>query len=170
MQLHHERLRAKGWSDMEILLAQATLERAEERKHPAYLFLERAVFWGLLFLTIVGIFAVSIVIVPALLVFDTMIVAFVLALLGLCLGTLFALLIQDIEWTEWHHHVLNLVVLAVVAVANVWFIVVNVNNLGAALRLQHSHSPWLLGLVFAAALLAPYAFHLVFERKGAGYA
>jgi hypothetical protein len=155
---------------MEILHAQAALERADAKKHPAIAFLEVAVFWGLLFLTLVGIFAVSVIIVPLLLVLDTITLAFILALLGLCLGTLFALLIQDVEWAERRHHALNLVVLAVVAVVNIWFIVTKIDALGAALSLRHSHPAWLLGFVFAAALLAPYAFHLAFERRGAGHA
>jgi FtsH-binding integral membrane protein len=167
MRLHSKRLHSKGWSDKEIRHAQAALERAEARKHPAYSFLEVAVFWGLLFLTVVGIFVVSVVIVPALLVLDTAMVAFILALLGLCLGSLFALLIQDIEWTERKHHVFNLVVLAAVAVVNIWVVVAKVNGLSEALALGNPHPPLLLGALFAIALLVPYLFHLLFERGGA---
>jgi hypothetical protein len=168
MRLHRTRLHSKGWSDKEIRRAQAALERAEARKHPAYSFLEVAVFWGLLFLTVVGIFTVSVVIVPVLLVLDTVTVAFLLALLGLCLGSLFALLIQDIEWMERRHHAFNLVVLAGVAVANIWVVVAKVNSLGQALALGNPHPPLLLGALFAAALLVPYVFHLLFEGGGAG--
>jgi cation transport ATPase len=166
MRLPRKRLHSKGWSDKEIRHAQAALDKAEARKHPAYSFLEVAVFWGLLFLTVVGIFAVSVVIVPALLVLDTATIAFILALLGLCLGSLFALLIQDVEWTERKHHAFNLVVLAAVAVANIWVVVARVNVLSQAFAFGNPHPPLLLGALFAAALLAPYLFHLLFERGG----
>ena len=68
MKLHHHALRAKGWSEAEIKHAQRTINRAEKKKHSVYKFLEIAVFWALLFLTALGIFIVSIVIMPLLLV------------------------------------------------------------------------------------------------------
>ncbi len=159
MRIRHARLRAKGWTDEEIAQAEESLKRAEERKHPALSWLEKAVFWGLLFLTVVGIFTVSLVLVPLLVVLDTAMLALILALLGICLGSLFAIIIPDIEWVERKHHALNILVIAAVAVINVRFIVTSVDRLSGA-----AHNPWILGAVFAVALLAPYLFHLVGEE------
>ncbi len=156
MRIHHGRLKAKGWTDQEITHAKKAVKRAEKKKHPAYGFLEVAVYWGLLFLTAVGIFLVSIVIVPVLFVYPDSLILGVLLALGLCLGSLFALLIKDVEWLEPRHHAFNLAVLALVAVLNILFITGQFSSL-----VGDEHRPWLLGLGFAVAILAPYTFHLL---------
>ena len=164
MRWKHEHLRSKGWSEPEIQRAHEGFARAEAARHPADSFLEKAVFYGLLFLILVGVFLVSAVIIPLLLVFDTLIVAFITAILGLCLGTFLALLIPDIHWLEAHHHALAFVLLGVVAVVNVHLISVVEKPFGTLLGAP-AHSSWTLGVVFALALLAPYVFHLLFPHK-----
>lgn len=164
MRLHHKKLKAKGWSAAEIADAHAILDRAEQAKHPANNFLEKAVYGGLLFLTLIGIFLVSILIVPLLLVLPTGAIALILSVLGLCLGSLFAILIPDIEWLERRHHVLNVLIISLVAVVNVWFIVSSVDKIGRAMTLPYTHNSWLLGTLFAVALLIPYLVHVVMRR------
>ncbi len=163
MRLHHERLRRKGWTEQEIQRAQEGLNRAEERKHPALAFLEKAVFWGLLFLTLVGVFSVSMVIVPALILLRDPVIVIVLALLGLCLGALFALLIKDIEWLERKHHAIAFTLLTVIGILNIWFIVEKTATIEQVLGIVNLHHGVLLGIVFAAALMTPYAIHLATE-------
>lgn len=162
MRVHHERLRAKGWSEEEIAHAQRVAKKAQEQKHPAHSFLEVAVFWGLLFLTVIGIFLVSLVIVPLLLALPTSGVLFVLGLLGLVLGTLFSWLIQDIEWVERKHHALNILILAGLGLLSVWFITGKVRGLAALYG--HDHNPWLLAATFAASLLTPYLIHIIHQE------
>lgn len=168
MRIHHERLRAKGWSDSEIARAEDGLKRAEAQKHPAYAFLEVAVFWGLLFLSVVGIFIVSLVIVPLLLVLNDLSLALILALMGLCLGSLISLLLKDIEWTAGKHHALTLLLLATIGILNIHFIVSRMNALEAALSFGVDHVPWLQGVVFAVALVVPYLVKILSERTVPG--
>jgi len=156
MRIHHARLKAKGWTEKEITHAKRVVTRAEQRKHPAYSFLEVAVYWGLLFLTTVGIFFVSIVIVPLLFLYPDSFIFVVLLVLGLCLGSLFTLLIKDVEWLAPRHHAFNLAVLALVAILNILLITSQFSSL-----VGDEHRPWLLSLSFAVAILAPYSFHLL---------
>ena len=156
MKLHHHTLRAKGWSEAEIKHAQKVLVRAEKKKHPVYKFLEIAVFWALLFLTAIGIFLTSIVITPLLLVLPQWLIITILVILGLCLGSLFAILIPDIEWLERKHHIFNVIFLAALAVFNIWLITRVLADIPRA-------NPFILGGAFALALLTPYLFHLIGE-------
>ncbi|MBR9692855.1 hypothetical protein GOV07_02880 [Candidatus Woesearchaeota archaeon] len=156
MKLHHHKLRAKGWSETEIKHAQRALNRAEKKKHPVYKFLEVAVFWALLFLTAIGIFLTSIVITPLLIVLPQWLIITILVILGLCLGSLFAILIPDIEWLERKHHIFNFIFLTVLSIFNIWLITRVLANIPFV-------NPFLLGGAFALALLTPYIFHLIGE-------
>ncbi len=161
MWIRHGRLRAKGWSEEEIAHAHRVVARAEVGKHPAHAFLEMAVFWGLLVVTAASMIAVSLGLVPLLLVFDTLLVIPLLAMLGFCLGTLFSVVIQDIEWLEAHHHGLATLVLGTLAVANLWLVTNGLNAAEARLGFGEAHYPLLLGAVFATTVIAPYAWHLI---------
>ncbi len=163
MRIHHARLRAKGWSDEEIEHARGVIKQAEEAKHPAYKFLEKAVFWGLLFLTLVGSFIVSVVLLPLLLVLPDLILALLLILFGLVFGSLFVFAIQDVEWLERKHHLATLVGLATVALLNIRLIDGHTRGLSG-----QPHHTLLLGIIFALTLITPYAIHL-FEREVQGW-
>jgi len=163
MRLHHEKLRRKGWSDAEITRVTDAVKRADEKKRPLLGFLEKAVFWILLAITIFGIFAVSLEIVPALLLLNESTNILILVLLGLSLGSLFSLIIKDIEWLEQHHHLFTFLVLGVIAVANIWLIVIVTRTIEKTLAISNPHDGFMLGLVFAASLLTPYLLHLLRE-------
>ncbi len=164
MRWHPELLRSKGWSEPEIQRASEGFARAEASRHRAHSFLDQAVFYALLFLLLVGVFLVSVVIVPFLLVFNTLIVAFLLAILGLCLGAFLAVLLPDFHWLEAHHHALAFLLLGAVAIANILLIGAVEKPFGALLGAP-PHATWVLGVVFAASLLAPYSCHLLFPHK-----
>ncbi len=151
----NDKLKTKGWSAKEIKHAHRVLKRADKKKHPAYKFLEVAVFWALLFITVLGMFLISLVIMPLLLVLPLGLLILILAIFGLCLGSLFAILIPDIEWLEKKHHAFNIIILAALAVLNVWLIVTKVDAIAGS-----EHPGLLLGAIFALALLLPYIFHL----------
>jgi len=160
MRLAHHRLRAKGWTDEEIQKAHVILDRAEGKKHLAYRFLEKAVFWGLLFLTLVSVFVTSIVIIPLLLVLPDSVILIVLALFGLIFGSLFTLVISDIEWLERRHHLVTAALLALVALSNVLLIDGRARSI-----VGDRHHTLILGLVFALVLVAPYLFHTGLEVR-----
>lgn len=164
MRIRRKHLRSKGWSEQEIKRAEETLKRSDEQKHPALAFLEKAVFWGLLFITLLGIFLMTLVIIPLLLTLTTFEVLFILLILGLCLGALFSLIVNDIEWLERKHHVSALILLGIVALANVWFITARTEGLDLALGGQ-PHSGLLLGSVFAVALLFPQVLQLWIKNE-----
>lgn len=164
MRLRQEHLRQKGWTEKEIERAKEVLEEAKLQKHPALALLEKAVFWLLLAITVAGIFAVSIHITPALLFLNDGAVIVILIMLGLCLGTLYTLLLYDIEWLERSHHILGLLLLGITAVMNIAFIVIVMNDVQETLQYGQHHHPLVLGILFAASLLAPYTYHLLVER------
>lgn len=158
MKLHHDKLRQRGWSDKEIADAHAILERAEAKKHPGYKFLEKAVFWGLLFFSFVGIILVALLVTPLLLLLPDLLTALVLLVLGLSLGALFALAVLDIEWLEQKHHVLTVVLLLLFAFAALWFTSLRVGSLTGEV-----HKPFLLGALFALAFVTPRLFFFIKE-------
>lgn len=161
MRIHHEKLRKRGWTEEEIEHVHGVIREAHAAKHPAYRFLEVATFWGMLFLVIVGVVAVSVLLVPALIMLDTLTILMILFLLGLSLGALFSIIIQDIEWLERKHHLFTFIILTGISLLPLWLIVSKMNALTIAYNLQEAHNPWLLSGIFTLSILIPYVIHIV---------
>lgn len=160
--LHKHELRLKGWSEEEIAQTERVLERAEARKHPAIAVLDQVVYWLLLLVVIVGMAAFAIQVIPLILILDATTLAFILILMGISLGTLFTVVVQDIHWMSRAHHGFTLILLPVAAIA-VFFLVLRYAGRTATTMAQHNIT--VVAVIFAAALLVPYIYHLLTDYK-----
>jgi hypothetical protein len=160
MKIHHNKLKKRGWTDEEIQHAHGVIQKAHKKKHGAYKFLEVATFWGMLVLALLGVLAVGIVLVPVLIMLNTLTVIAILSLLGLSLGGLFSVVFQDIEWLETSHHIATILLLGIITIFPTWLLVAKMNALTIAYNLQQPHNPWLISGIFTLALLLPYLLHL----------
>lgn len=164
MQLQHHQLRRKGWSGKEIKHAERILLKAARKKHPGYRFLERAVFWGLMALTLVAVFTVCLVVWPVAVLLDDITLSAILIIFGLVLGTLYTLVASDIDWLEHRHHAFAGAALATTAIVSSALIGERMQTLSRALG-EPALNTWLPGLLFAFTLVLPHAGRLWLEQQ-----
>lgn len=155
-------MRARGWSEEEIAHAEALIKKAEAEQHPEAARWEQIIYWFLLLLTICGVLATSFILVPIILFMDTILISIVLALLGLCFGAFFSLLIKDLEGRH-PHHAVSAALLGAIAVTAITVLVSVMNRFVHDLPFAQEHNPWPLAIVYAIALLAPFMHHVAAE-------
>lgn len=164
MKITRDRLATKGWSDEEIDKTINLLEKAKEKRHPFIYFLDEAVYWIALILTIIGNFAFSLGLLPLLITINNFSLYLIILLLAASFSIIMGVVIKDIEELETKHHLAMLLIMPVVGIAN-FFIVVNIaNNNVVAEALNTHHNPLLIGVVYLLSFLIPYIY-MVFEEK-----
>ncbi len=167
MQRTLRKLRKKGWSGKEIRHAERIFLKAAQRKHPVYRFLERAVFWALLALTLVAVFTVNVVVWIIAPFLSTGLLTTVLVLFGLVFGSLYTIVAGDIDWLEQRHHALASALLATAAIVTSTLIGNRLAVISALAQLP-PRSTVLPGIAFALALLAPHFLRTSLEAEVGG--
>ena len=164
MKLNPKKLRLKGWSDEDIQHAIEILERAEEKKHPAHFFLDKIVFIIALLLAVMGNLFIAVRVIPLLMTLNDAYLSLILILIGFAFGSLFALLIHDIEKLSFGHHLIASIVMPLTAVITMFLIVQITNGLSSIEGFQY-HNPWLTGIIYAIAFLIQYVVYLAAVKK-----
>jgi len=154
--MHHrkkEELLKKGWNEEEIKRAENILDKVEHHD----IFFSKITFWSALVVIIFANLLISLVLIPFLIVLDSWILYFTIAVLALIIGFLYDLLVTDIKILERKHHLLAGLIIPILALINIVVMVLVSNRFIADLKLQNQpHNPWILGVVFAVALIMPY--------------
>ena len=151
-----KRLEKKGWKKHDIEKAVGIIAKAKQNKTEENLFLGKRIFWILLIVLIAANFAVSAALMPLLIALSGAALYFVIAVLGLVFGLVFELVIRTIEHLEKRHHLALAVLILLTALANAFLISRLSNDLASGLSLNNSHSPLIIGLVYAASFALPY--------------
>ena len=159
MKINREELKAKGWSEQEIEKVLRIIRESDENKAFHISFLEKFLFWSLLLLSITGIFAINIYILPLLIIFNNFVDILVLLLLGICLGSFISFILNDLEWLGFKHHLLTLSLLPIISVLTLFFTTKTIN-----LELPFSQT-FSLGLIFSLGLLFPYFVFLLIKKN-----
>jgi hypothetical protein len=156
----------KGWSLEEVEKALDTVYRDEPKKEKHRKKMNRILYWSTLILVIVANTIVSIIMVPFLLVLSTFSLYFIIGILGLVLGSLFNLLIRDIEHVDPKHHVVAGVFLPAIAIVNIYIMVNFANRFNEALNISPIHqNPIIVSLIYVIAFLLPYVIDHGFLAK-----
>lgn len=156
--LKKEELLKKGWAAEEIKKAEDILEKTELHD----IFFSKITFWSALVVIIFANLLISLVLIPFLIVLNSWILYSTIAILALIIGFLYDLLITDIKILERKHHILAGITVPLLALINITIMVLVSNKFIADLNLQNQpHNPWLLGLVFAIALITPYLINRI---------
>ncbi|MFH1506610.1 MAG: hypothetical protein ABIE94_06535 [archaeon] len=164
MQINPKKLKLKGWSEEDIKRAINILEKAEAKKNPAHYFLDKAVFIIALLLAVMGNIFIAVRVIPLLATLNDAYLSLILIIIGLAFGSLFAVLIHDIERLSFGHHLIASIVMPVTAVITLIMIIEVTNRLSSIEGFQ-SHNPWLIGIIYAIAFLIPYVVYLAALRK-----
>lgn len=152
MHLNQERLRQKGWSEREIKHAHTILKQAERKTHAHHHLLGEAVFWGVLFLAVLGTVAVSGVWLIPLLTLNTPSVLFpIIIIVGIAFGLLFSVVIKDLDHLTTKHHAIIMITVPITGIISFFTITTMLGG--------HRGPGILIGLAYTVAFLSPYLFH-----------
>lgn len=156
----------KRWDKQEIEKAVRILKEAENKKTGWIKALDKSVYWVFLIVAILGNIAVSVMLIPILLVLRSFMLYFVIAVLGASFGFFFDLLIRDMEHLEKRHHVIAGFFVPMIAVVNMAIVTVITNRLEITLKLNNDqHSLLLVGFVYATAFILPYLYYNFVKKK-----
>lgn len=165
MQINKSDLLSKGWSVSEIDHASSIIEEAENKKHIGAKFLDKTIYWALLFLVIVGNAVCSAFLIPFLFAVQGNFVIFVVTIMGFAFGIFFSVLIADIQKTEKHHIsglIIALIVSGVINFALISRASIEFSDLtGLALR----HNPYLIGGIYLFAFLTPHIVLMIAQHQ-----
>src|SRR3989338_8245938 len=151
-----KRLEKKGWEKEEIAKAVEIIHNAKQLKTPESRFLEKRVYWILLFAIIAANFAISVALIPILMALRGVLLYFIIILLGAVFGLLFELVIRGIEHLERKHHILLAVLIPLIAIANA-FVISNISNhFIKILNLRNAHNSIAIAAAYAASFVLPY--------------
>ena len=144
----------KGWTIREITRVESTMEK--KGWHDVHF--SKIVFWSALIVIVFANVIVSLVMIPFLIVLDSWILLSIIVLLAGMIGFLYNFLITDIGHLEHKHHLAATIIVPIVALINLFIVVITSNSLIGQLGVEKSqNNPWLIAIVFAVAFTIPAA-------------
>lgn len=157
-------LKNKGWTKEEITEAQSLLEKAKYHD----VFFSKIVFWSALLVIVLGNMALSLVLVPFLLIFKTWLLHTLVVILALMMGTIYSFLITDIGYLETKHHVLASILVPVIALVNLVAVVIASNSFARDISagiadIRQPHNQWLVAAIFVVAFILPFLMHRLWK-------
>lgn len=161
--MDYTQLKEKGWSVPEM--SRVKLASAHSEQYDKHF--SKIVFWSALLVIIFANVLVSLMLIPVLVALTNVLLYSIVVVLGSTIGFLYHFLIRDIGHLERKHHLLAGIIIPVLALANLALVVLWSNKFIADLGVQNQqHNAWLLGAVFAAALIVPAAVGGVKKKLG----
>lgn len=165
MQINKLDLLSKGWSIYEIDHASSVIEQAENKKHIGAKFLDKTIYWALLFLVIVGNAVCSAFFIPFLFAVQGTFVIFIVTIMGFAFGVFFSILIADIQRTE-KHHVSGLIIALIVSGLINFALISRISiEFSALTRLALRHNPYLIGGIYLFSFLTPHIVLMIAQHQ-----
>ena len=96
----------KKWTPEHIEKTIGIIMGAKDKKSNFVRALDSSVYWIALVIAVIGNFAVSIVLIPLLMMLSGIFLYVIIIVLGLSIGFLFEIIIRDIEHLEIRHHLI----------------------------------------------------------------
>jgi len=156
MQNLTKRLEKRGWNKREIKKAIRIIQTAKQNKNIEAKSFEKHIYWILLGVIIAANFAVSISLIPILIALNGMFLYFIIIILGIVFGLIFELVIRSIEHLEKKHHIMLVILIPLIAFANIFVISKISNGLTTTLNLPNLHNPVFVSLIYPSSFVLPY--------------
>jgi hypothetical protein len=165
MKINSLRLQAKGWSEEEIQHAQGVLLEAEAKKHPRLIFLEKAMYWILLLVVLIGSIIGMWMLLPFLAILNTWGAVLLIFIIGVVFGSISSILIKDVENLEIHHHLWISLIIPISAIITSIIITRQAQHISEAINISTQHNPLILGIVYSIGSLIPFSILLWYQRS-----
>lgn len=155
-------LKEKGWTKKEIVKAMRIIEDAKKNKSKPIIFLDKVVYWFALILAIVGNLFLSVVLIPFLMVLNSVQSYFFIITISFSFGFLFSSILKDIDGLDKRHHVIAGIFIPCLALINVYVMVDLANYIDEALGITvFHHNPIIVSIVYALFFVIPYLLNLL---------
>ncbi len=158
-------LKEKGWSEGEIKRVSRILDSAPQKKSSTILLIDKIAYWGGLFIAIIGNFAISILLIPFLILMTSFYLYLALVFLGIVFGWVFSILLRDIEAIQAGQHVVAWIFIPAIAIINI-YVMTNISNHIAVLMeiATGIHLASAVSLVYVASFMFPYTISKVLAK------
>lgn len=154
-----EKISGKPWPVHEKKRTIDIINQASEKKTGTLLFLDEFVYFFLLFTGIIGNFFISVILVPLMLILTGFYLYAALFLIGLAFGALINQIILEIQKIEERKHFIPGLLMAAIALINIYIMTNLANILEAKLGLlTPMHSPIAASIVYVLAFLIPHIY------------
>jgi hypothetical protein len=161
-----QKLEDKGWETEDIDKAISVFEEDKEKRNDIITKLDRLVYWVAMIVAIAGNFIISIILIPFLVSITNKVALYIIIFaISLSFGFLFNILLKDIEEIDYDHHLIAGVFIPTLALINI-FVITNVaNHFLILFKIQTSHNPIIVGAIYVAAFVSPYAADKLFKYE-----
>lgn len=167
----HQRLRDKGWSEEEIQKTMNILY-SEEKKIKHFAFQKGAhpiLYWLGLIIAIIGNFVLAVVFIPFMMFLSSIQLYFILAIVAFIFGSVFNVIIKDIEHIDTKHHIIAGAFIPAIALVTVFVMTAVSNKVSSFIMSPNPHNPLIVSIIYLVFFSAPYAIYkikdLVEEKK-----
>ncbi|MEK6874984.1 MAG: hypothetical protein AABX52_04515 [Nanoarchaeota archaeon] len=154
-----EKLRSKGWTPDEIAQALRVMTEAQSQKTDLVRFMDRIVYWALLFAILVGNFVISIMIIPFIVFAPQIFLYPMVFLIAATFGALYDLILFDINKIEGVKQFMSGLLLPSLALINIIISIRLAYILASIIGIQlNVYMPVLIGVVYVSGFMAPFWF------------
>ncbi|MBT3464417.1 hypothetical protein HOD20_07110 [archaeon] len=173
MKLHHrikKRMKEKNWEDNYINKTLEILHIADKKKHPFLKWLDKAMVWFALFISIIGNLLVSLALGPMVLILPLWVIILMSIILGICFGALVDMLIRDIEYITHHHYIIASVFLPIIALINIFVVTKSLMWLSTLGRFNelfpnfHINDIKIIFPIYLVSFLIPHTIYKIIEK------
>lgn len=160
-------LRKKGWKEEEIndakqIMDESRIKDKSRSSHNSNMVL----YWSIIFLAIISNMVISIILIPFLLVINKLALDVIIIVIGFAFGSLFNLVITDIQYVSRKHHIIAGITIPVLALINISTIVKVANAINEVLRLNVIRdNPYTISILYVIAFMLPYLWTLFVKKK-----
>jgi len=158
-------LLSKGWNTSEITKASDIIAEAEEKKHPKMKLFEKTLLISLVLLMLLNSFICAIVLVPFIYAIKTNFILILVAVIGLIFGTLFSIIINDVEKIKESHATNMLIAFVVSGIVNFYFIITFTKDFGSNSKIILSHNIYIIAIVYFMALIIPHLISHILKGR-----
>jgi len=118
--------------------------------------MNKIVYWISLLVLVICNLAISLFLIPFLLIMEQNFVYIIVSVLGLIFGLLFNFLIHNIEDLEHKHHVTAMILVPLLAIINLYIVVTVSNNIDKIIKIDIQHNPLLIAGFYVLFFVIPY--------------
>lgn len=165
MRIDKLHLLRKGWSTREVEDASAIIEEAENKKRIGAKFLDKTIYWALLFLLIVGNAICSAFLIPFIFAVNGNFIIFIITVFGFAFGMFFSILIADIRRTE--KQSIGSLLFALILSGIINFALISRGSIEFSIRtlLPLRHNPYLIAGIYLFAFLTPHIVLMIAQYQ-----
>jgi len=160
-------LRRKGWTNQEVMHADNVIKNSNLiDKSRAAASSNKVVFWSVIFVIIIGNFILSLLFIPFLLVMHKIAVDVIIVVVGLAFGTLFTMLLFDVEGISNKNHAVAALLIPILALVNISVMVKVSMAISDYLNINVvNDDPISISAIYVIAFMMPYLWAVFVKKK-----